>query len=462
MAIDRVKLLLCFFVLFALAACTRSEETDTEPELPTPEFTITAVSTPTNTPQLPTTPTATLLPQPTPAEQLPASQPVLPLEDYPPSNTPYRIEAGDFWLVHTPEGQLMAFAPFSPSYADHVSVDECRYAWAEANNRFADPCSGDEWELNGRLNLEHSGELWSNRNLDQYHLSVMDGQILVQFDRVYHGLSVNEPPLAADSQFGVTMTVTTADFSPAATNLTTLTQVDPLWGMNPTSFPPQQALTYPTFPDSLFDDQERTYAPEGGQGGLAVFDSRTSGLQQNYYLQWQPLATDASVVTATLTTDLSNIHREISFQPDWDSHQEGDNWQVDVPLEIGHAAAWITELEWINSTPDGRIRLRLTVEDESPEELNLYCLHLDTEDPWQRTCANFEGVLDYTVIVPVEEPTTLHLRAGVELVSPFQFVLTLGSPEAAAYDVPALDAWLPYEDTALGLALRYPPDWTIT
>ncbi|MAT96339.1 MAG: hypothetical protein CL608_04280 [Anaerolineaceae bacterium] len=384
----------------------------------------------------------------------------LTLENYPPSETPYRF--GSFWLVHTPEGQLMAFSSVSPEYKDSVSVEECQFVWAEVNRRFTDPCSGDEWELNGRLNLEHSGELWSNRNLDQYHLSVMDGQIFVQFDRLYRGLPVNELPLASDSQFGVTMTVTTADFSPTATNLTTLTQVDPLWGMNPTTFPPQQALTYPTFPDSFFDNQQRTYAPEGGQGGLAVFDPGSGGMQQNYHLQWAPLAADAQMVTITLTINLREVPREVTFQPDLADHQEGDVWPVDMPLEIGHAVARMTQLEWLKTVDDGRIRLRLTVEDDSPEGIGLQCLYLSTTIPEIPACTNFSNNQEYVVIVPAEEPAMLHLRAGVELLRPFTLVLHINSRESTTPVVPDLDAWSSYDDPELDLAFRYPPNWTIT
>lgn len=351
----------------------------------------------------------------------PLIAPPLTLENYPPSETPYQF--GSFWLVHTPAGQLMAFSPVSPDYDDRISGEACQFTWAEATQRFVDPCSGDEWELNGRLNLEHSTELWSNRNLDQYHLSVMDGQIFIQFDRMYYSLPVNEPPLASDSQFGVTMTVTTADFSPSATSLTTLTQVDPLWQMDPTAFPPQQALAYATFPNSVVDDRGRFYEPLAGQGGLAVYDPSTAGLQQSYHTQWDPVSEVAQAVTATLIADLSSLYRQITFQPEWENHQEGDVWAVDIPLEIGYAAARVTELAWLETVEDGRIRLRLTVVDDSPEALNLYCLHLDTEDPWQRTCANFEGELAYIIIAPANEPLLLHLRAGVRLERPFQFVL---------------------------------------
>ncbi len=97
--------------------------------------------------------------------------------DYPPSTEPYWITDRDFWLVHTPEGRLMAFAPLSPEYADHIIVNECRYTWSAPQRRFIDPCSGDEWELNGQLNLDHSTELWSNRDLDQYPLRI-EGELI--------------------------------------------------------------------------------------------------------------------------------------------------------------------------------------------------------------------------------------------------------------------------------------------
>lgn len=120
----------------------------------------------------------------------------LPVADYPPSNTPYHIEGGDFWLVHTQEGELFSFIPVSPEYADHISVNECRFAWVEAVERFVDPCSGDEWELDGRLNLTHSTELWSNRDLDEYVITTDDGLLYVHLGQKKRGtLRVESPPM---------------------------------------------------------------------------------------------------------------------------------------------------------------------------------------------------------------------------------------------------------------------------
>ncbi|MCA9929999.1 MAG: hypothetical protein KC419_16055 [Anaerolineales bacterium] len=349
-----------------------------------------------------------------------APPPVLTLADYPPNHTPYYIDHGDFWLVHTPAGQLIAFAPESPDYADHITGDECRFIWTEAVQRFVDPCSGDEWELNSRLNLKESPELWSNRDLDQYGISVQDGSIFVQFHQLVQALPVNEPLLAVDSQYGITVTAVTADFTPAVTTLNTLAQVDPIWNMDPNIFPPQQALTYPTFPNSLFDNQGLAIPSIGGEGGAAVFDPRSGGMKQMMHTHWEAVSQNAAVVTATLTVDLSNLHRDITLPLDWENHQSGDVWATEFPLEIGYAAAQVRQVEWVETTENGRARLRLTVTDDSPDDIRLYCLHLDTADPWQRTCANFDGELAYTIVTELGKPVALHLRAGLELRTPFQ------------------------------------------
>lgn len=100
----------------------------------------------------------------------PVSSMLLSLADYPPGETPYFITEGDFWLVHTPAGQLIAFAATSPDYRPDIGLDACRFTWAESVGRFVDPCSGDEWTLDGRFSLAHSSERWSDRDLDQYRI----------------------------------------------------------------------------------------------------------------------------------------------------------------------------------------------------------------------------------------------------------------------------------------------------
>lgn len=351
----------------------------------------------------------------------PIAPPVLSLADYPPAEIPYLVENGDFWLVHTPEEQLFAFAPVAPEYADHIDVDECRFAWTEAVGRFVDPCSGDEWELNGRLNREHSTELWSSRDLDQYAVSVQDGTIFVQLDRLIPGLSIDEPPL--DAQHGITVTAVTAEFSASTTLIDTLARVDSIWGMDPTAFPPQQALTYVTFPDSLIDDQGRSTPSTSREGELAVFDSQTGGLQQLMHNYWEPIPTDARVVTATMRIELLNLHRQVELPLDWSAHQAGDVWEADVMLPIGYAAARIQQIEWVKTLGDGRARLRLTIINANPEDFRFTCLHLDISDPWQRDCANFDDELIIMIDVLPERTVSLQMRAWVELRTPFQFVL---------------------------------------
>lgn len=127
-----------------------------------------------------------------------ASSISLNLTDYPPANAPYYVADGDFWLVHTPAGHLIAFSPTSPAYRPEIG-DACRFTWVEGVMRFVDPCSGDEWELNGQQNLKHSLEMWSNSDLDQYVVRVYERQIFVQLERLVPGQSVNALPLATSA-----------------------------------------------------------------------------------------------------------------------------------------------------------------------------------------------------------------------------------------------------------------------
>ncbi len=352
---------------------------------------------------------------------------IVPLADYPPNAAPYFIAKADLWLIHTPEGQLIAFTPWSPDYRHEIDMDECRFAWVESVARFVDPCSGDEWALNGRLSLAHSGERWSNRDLDQYAImhAEEEGMLFIQWDQRLRGLPVDEQPLAVDAQLGVTVTAVTAAFAPSGTLIDTLGQVSPIWGMDPSAFPPQQALTYVTTPDSLVDDQGRAIPPTSRNGEATFFNPQTGGLQQLMHNHWQAAASDARVVTATLKVELINLYRAVTLPLDWSAHQAGDVWELGLPLEIGYAAARVPQVEWVETLADGRARLRLTVTDASPDTIRLYCLHLDTTDPWERTCANFDGQLTYTLTVQIGEPVALHLRAWLELLTPFQLVLAV-------------------------------------
>jgi hypothetical protein len=350
------------------------------------------------------------------------------LSDYSPSPSPYWLEEGNVWLVHTAAGRLYAFAPHSPAYPAAAEEDPCHLTWNEANGRFADPCSGYEWTLQGAVVAQAAAGPLPDRELDQYSIANQDEVLFIQFHTLQPGRPTAEPAFS-QSQYGVTMTLKTADFAsatsiPAATTISTLVRVDPLWQMDATAFPPQQALTYLTFPDSLIDDQGRSIAPSRRLGGPTVTDPQTGGIQQEMHHYWEAIEADTQVVTATMTVDLSNIHRQISLPLAWDEHQVNDVWPVDIPLEIGHAAVRVRQIEWVRTDAnDGLARLRLTVTDESPAGINLYCLHIDAEDPWQRTCANFDGELTYLIATSPGEPVDLHLRAGLSLISPFELVL---------------------------------------
>lgn len=341
------------------------------------------------------------------------------LHHYPPSAIPYRIAEDDFWLVHTPAGQMLAFAPFAPTYHAEIAMEACRYEWNAAVQRFVDPCSGDEWNLDGTLNLEHSHERWSNRDLDQYVVRVQNDRLFVSTDQLHEGREIGEQPLAMDAHYGVTLTVVSAEFDTNFTTIDTLVQVDSLWEMMPQTFPPQQALTYATFPTSLIDDQGRVIASTAREGGLAVVDPRTGDLQQLMHNSWEGVAVDAQSITVTLTVDLSNIYRTITLPIDWENHTAGDSWDANLLVSIGHAAVRIRQIEWMQ-TDDTTAQLKLAIVAENPEDISLYCLHIDTSDPFPHDCANFDGEAIYFIETLVGKALQLHTRTSLEIQTPFQ------------------------------------------
>lgn len=123
------------------------------------------------------------------------------LADFPPRDTPYfrqpdyNDKAGAY-IVNI-DHELRVFSPFVP-YVDRL--EDCRYAWNDAVERFTDPCSGDEWELDGTINLEHSAEMWSSGDLNQHPYTIENGRITVNFDEIIAGRVVNTKPTFGTSE----------------------------------------------------------------------------------------------------------------------------------------------------------------------------------------------------------------------------------------------------------------------
>lgn len=96
------------------------------------------------------------------------------VSDYPPRDSPYRVEAGGqaLWLVNLGY-QFIALKP-----RNTTTRTACTVVWVKANRRFEDPCSADRFALDGahltigadsevvelRRYAEElrSGELWAN------------------------------------------------------------------------------------------------------------------------------------------------------------------------------------------------------------------------------------------------------------------------------------------------------------
>lgn len=613
---------------------------------------------------------------------------ILSMASYPPQERPYFVEeAGGFWLVHA-GSQLLAFDSRAPIRGDwpitQPRPERCLYTWVETNGRFTDPCSGDEWELDGRLNLAESTELWSNRNLDQYRVELEDGDIIVHLDEIIFGevvapvsalgtleqpqtdfdiiigridilasrqqvfltsqsgwfymsfeeyrpleyrddsemmralfpteqmvyeswydvaedgryaqlvgryldadgnqtqasifasgnyvnLTFNEimpaaefvavpnetrqlvrelremrnhaantpsasayiveedghfryyvrvttsyaqpirtgtdssgqliigdeiryvidldsgrllskevvgmtaggetivnshinylaaewvtdlpeaatellaqgqwllqnpaqadgtytwdaptptpdsnpqPMLASDTAHGITVSVrqVTTD---RTTQVSLLAQVDRHWEMQVNAFPPQQALI---FTSTLHNEQDEPFTLVTAAGQLPEVDAATGGLKQETVHTFTGDVTRAEELVLQTAVDLSSLHRVITLPLSLDGAQVGQTWPLDWHLPVGGAQLQVTEVTWISETTDGEVQLQMQVVDNSPSGLNIYCVHVAITDPWQETCANFEGEKTYFITVPPDAPIVLHLRVSL-LVSGFE------------------------------------------
>lgn len=266
--------------------------------------------------------------------------PVLPLADYPSRDTPYLIEYGDFWLVHYPEGSLLAFVPVSPEYREDVAVEACRFTWDEAVGRFVDPCSGDEWELDGTLNLAHSTERWSNRDLDRYAITLQEGAFAVHLDQVITGtaggsdVGLNIPagvvpiqptstrPTVPYTYPGITLTLQAVSYTRYETNVSLQIEIAGDHADNVSG----AGLAQPT----LVDDQGNRYEP-----GLssATIQTTADGLLVEVTQSFRPAAIDTQ--TLFLETGLElRAEASSTVTIDLRGRQPGDRWPVDQTVEI--------------------------------------------------------------------------------------------------------------------------------
>ncbi len=274
------------------------------------------------------------------------------------------------------------------------------------------------------MNLEATTEFWSNRNLDQYPLSLIDGTIFPQFQAAVEGMPVVERPLAQVAQYGVVVTAVSADLSPNQTRINTWVQADPVWEIDPNDMT-QQLLTYASLErPSLLADGNIPIDPLGRTGGLIVADGASGGVRQMMHNDWQAVADGTSQLTALLTVDLSNLYRQFELPFDWQSHKPGDVWEVDVTVPIGYAALHISQIEWLGNDGDD-VQLRLTTTDSSPADLRLVCWQLDVRDPVEQACEGGDGEREVVVQTAVNQPILLHLRTTVSLMIPFQLQWTV-------------------------------------
>ena len=106
------------------------------------------------------------------------------LADFPPSEHPYSVTAGDkrLWLVNF-DGELLAF---NPRLVTFQGRRRCDVVWVPTNRRFEDPCSGAKLGLDGRW-LDPSVAVQAAdepHHLERYRVEVREGEIWIDLTAV--------------------------------------------------------------------------------------------------------------------------------------------------------------------------------------------------------------------------------------------------------------------------------------
>jgi hypothetical protein len=217
--------------------------------------------------------------------------------------------------------------------------------------------------------------------------------------------------LASATLYGVTLSV--IDISSESGNtVTTLAQIDPEWEMDVNAFPPQQALTYLS---SLSTAMGRPLTLTQSTGQLAEMDVATGGIQQGYTHSFTgDLGADEELVLTT-AVDLSSLHRVITLPLSLVAAEVGQTWALNWRLPVGEAELIVTEVTWQANNDSGEAQLRLKVVDNSAAGLEVTCLYIALYDPWQETCANFDGEKEYVIMVPQDDPIMLHVRIDLSI-----------------------------------------------
>ncbi|MGB1251656.1 MAG: ubiquinol-cytochrome c reductase iron-sulfur subunit [Candidatus Promineifilaceae bacterium] len=105
------------------------------------------------------------------------------IEQYPPSDTPYKLTGVAGWLVNI-DGEFSIFHNLSTYQSEKALSTQrfCPYAWNIANMRFEDPCWGSKYWLDGTVI-----DAPATRDLDQYRFKIRRGEIFVEAHQLVIG-----------------------------------------------------------------------------------------------------------------------------------------------------------------------------------------------------------------------------------------------------------------------------------
>jgi hypothetical protein len=215
----------------------------------------------------------------------------------------------------------------------------------------------------------------------------------------------------SDTQYGITVSVLEVSEEQDEVAVRMVAQVDPSWGVVH-AFPTfQNFITLPL----LYGDEARPFNPTHASGESVEIDEITGGWKEGSTHYFEGQLREGEALHLETAVDLTAIHRVITLPLNLDGATVGQSWSLDWPVSIGAAQLRVSEVAWVAETADGQAELQLQVRNNSPAELDIYCLSIGATDPWQEDCNLFEEEAVYTATVSPHEPVVLHLRSSLRV-----------------------------------------------
>ncbi len=179
---------------------------------------------------------------------------------------------------------------------------------------------------------------------------------------------------ASQTKKGVTLTVTNVNPSKSKTIVTFVVRVDPQWGLDIHTFPPQQALHNHSI---LYDKTGKSYTPISGTYGYPQSDPETGGVKFENTLTFAPLESDTVMFQTEIEITEIPVRQPVAVS--LSNHSELDVWSIHPGITFSSFTDLPGDVR-ILSQSESIVKLEFTFSRAKVGGLQLGCLYFYPEN----------------------------------------------------------------------------------